>query len=159
MTTPRTRAIVSLAATMTLAFAVGACAPGPARPGPVGPAPVTEDPLAIRFENAAREHVHVDLVAGHREWLLGRVEAGARTTLRFPEAALTTGPGTLQLAVIAGEGRTFEAARHPRALFTVAQPAPELLSQRWTLAHGQLASLPLARPGPGAGAGADAGRP
>jgi hypothetical protein len=144
MTTPRTRTIVSLAAMIVaVTLALGACVPGPSRPGFEGPASADSPPLTIRFDNGAREHVHVYLVARHRQWLLGRVEPGARATLRIPKAALTWDPWVLQLAVLTGEGLTLQAARHPRATFTVAQPASAILSQEWMFAQGQLTSLPL----------------
>jgi hypothetical protein len=143
MTTLRTRAFVSLAATTAVTLALGACAPGPSRPALDGPAPMDGRPIAIRFDNDAREHVHVYLVGGQRQWLLGRVEPGARATLRIPEAALAGSLGSVQLAVLTGERLTLQAARDPRATFTVAQPASAILSQQWMFAQGQLTSLPL----------------
>ncbi len=143
MTTPPTRAIVSLAATMAVTLALTACVPGPSRPALEGPASVDAPPLTIRFDNDAREHVHVYLVGTQRQWLLGRVEPGARATLRIPEAALAGSPGSVQLAVLTGERLTLQAARHPRATFAVAQPASAILSQQWMFAQGQLTSLPL----------------
>jgi hypothetical protein len=96
MITPRTRAIVSLAATLTAALALGACARSPARPGPAARADVAAPaarPPAIRFDNGGRERVLVYLVGEQREWLLGRVEPGARATLRLPRASLAGSPG------------------------------------------------------------------
>jgi hypothetical protein len=109
------------------------------------------DPLTIRFDNGAREHVHVYLVGRHRQWLLGRVEPGARATLRIPKAALAGYLGVVQLAVLTGERLTLQAARHSRATFTVAQPASAILSQRWMFAQGQLTSLPFRGARVGAG--------
>jgi hypothetical protein len=143
MTTRLTRAIVSLAATMAVTLALGACVRGPSRPASDGPAPMDGHPLTIRFDNYGREHVHVYLVGTQRQWLLGRVEPGARATLRIPEAALAGSQGFVQLAVLTGERLTLQAARDPRATFTVAQPASAILSQQWMFAQGQLTSLPL----------------
>jgi hypothetical protein len=143
MTTPRTRAIVSLAAMMAVTLALGACVRGPSRPALDGPASMDGRSLTIRFDNDAREHVHVYLIGTQRQWLLGRVEAGARATLRLPEAALAGSPGFVQLAVLTGERMTLQAARHARATFTIAQPASAILSQQWMFAQGQLTSLPL----------------
>jgi hypothetical protein len=36
---------------------------------------------------------------------------------------------------------TLQAARHPRAKLTIAQPAAAILSQRWKFAQGELTSL------------------
>ena len=153
MTTPRTRAIVSLAAAMTLTLAFGACVPGPSRLPSERPASVAARRLAIRFDNDAREHVHVYLIGEQREWLLGRVEPGARAALPIPEASLDGGPGLVRLAVLAGGRLTLQASRDARARVTVQQPASAILSQRWMFAQGQLTSLRLGW------AGADAGRP
>jgi hypothetical protein len=147
MITPRTRAIVSLAATLTAALALGACARSPARPGPAARADVAAlagRPATIRFDNGGRERVLVYLVGEQREWLLGRVEPGARATLRLPRASLAGSPGLVRLAVLAGERLTLQAARDPRATVattTIAQPVSTILSQRWTFAQGQLTSL------------------
>src|SRR5688500_14555417 len=107
MTTPRVRAIVSraarrslarLAAATTLTVALGACAGGP----PPGASPATAAAAAaavagrsptIRFDNEARLPVHVYLITERREWLLGRVEPGARASLRIPAHALSEAPG------------------------------------------------------------------
>jgi hypothetical protein len=111
--------------------------------------------LAIRFDNQANDHVHVYLVGVRRQWLLGRVEPGARATLRIPEAALAEDAGSMRLAVLAGERVTLRAAGEPRAAITIAEPVAAILSRRWTfsqtLANGQLTALPLGR--------AEAGRP
>jgi hypothetical protein len=50
-----------------------------------GPSRQNDVPPSIRFDNDAREHVHVYLIGEKREWLLGRVEAGAIAMLRIPE--------------------------------------------------------------------------
>ena len=143
MTTPRAHAIVSFAAAMAVALTLAACVPAPARRAFDGPASVDGPPVAIRFDNVGREHVHVYLIGSHRQWLLGRVEPGARATLPIPEAALAGEPGVVQLAVLTGERLTLQAARHPRATLTVGQPATAILSQQWMFSQGQLTSLPL----------------
>lgn len=143
MTTPRTRALVSLAATMIVTLALGACVRATSRPALDGPAPMEGGGPAIRFDNDARAHVHVYLIGERREWLLGRVEPGAVATLRIPEASLAGSPGFVRLAVITGERLTLQAARDTRATFTIAQPASAILSQQWKFAQGQLTSLQL----------------
>ncbi len=142
MTTPRTRAAVSLAAMMVLTLVSGACVRAPSRPV-LQPSTTIEAsrPLAIRFDNDAREHVHVYLIGERREWLLGRVEPGAIATLRIPEASLNGASRFVRLAVITGERMTLQAARDPRATFTVPQPASAVMSQQWKFAHGQLTPL------------------
>jgi hypothetical protein len=47
----------------------------------------------------------------------------------------------IRLAVLTGERLTFAAARHARAVLTIAQPASAVLSQRWTFSQGYLTSL------------------
>ena len=104
-------------------------------------------PPTVRFDNTGREYVHVYLVGARREWLLGRVEPGARTTLRLPDEALADDAGSLQLAVVVGERIVIGAARASRMAITIAQPGTALLEQRWTYsqtpATGQLTSLPV----------------
>jgi hypothetical protein len=143
MTTPRTRALVSFAATLTVTLAAGACARTPSRPALDGPAPVEVRWLTIRFDNDARDYVHVYLIGQRREWLLGRVEPGAMATLRIPTAALAEDPGYLKLAVLTGEPVSLQAARDLRATATMAQPASEILSQQWRFSQGQLSPLGL----------------
>lgn len=149
MTTSRTRSLVSLAATLTVTLALGGCISAPSRGAWDGPAPTGGPPLTVLFDNDAPDYVHVYLVGEQREWLLGRVEAGARATLRIPEAALTGNAGPMRLAVLTGERVTLRAAGDPRAATTIAQPVAMFLSQRWmfsqTLANGQLTPLPLGR--------------
>lgn len=145
MTTPRIRSVVSLAAALIVTLMVGGCASAAPR---VASASV-ELPITIRFDNEAREYVHVYLIGTRQEWLLGRVGPGARASLRIPEAALTEDAGLLSLAVIAGDRVTLRVARQVAAATTIAQPAMEMLAQRWTFstltASGQLTSLRLAR--------------
>jgi hypothetical protein len=144
MTTPRIRAVVSLAATLIATLALGACAAAPSRQGLGAPSPVEEaGPLAIRFDNEAREQVYVYLVGQQREWLLGRVEPGAVATLRIPEESVAGSSGFVQLAVLTGERATMQAARSARARLTVLQSASELVSQRWRFSQGQLMSVGL----------------
>jgi hypothetical protein len=143
MTTPRTRSIVSLAAALTLTLALGGCASAPSRLALNDPAPVDGTALAIHFDNGARDYVHVYLVGAKREWLLGRVEPGARTALRIPDEALGEDLGFMRLAVLTGAPVTLRAASDPRATITIPQPAPGIASQRWTFSQGQLTPLRL----------------
>jgi hypothetical protein len=141
MPTPCRRLFVSIAATMTIMLALGACVRAPSRSVLDVPSPMEPDPVDIRFDNYAREHVHVYLIGAKREWVLGRVEPGAVATLRIPGEALGEGSTFVRLAVITGERVTFQAASNPRVTVTVAQPASTILTQRWKFAEGQLTSL------------------
>jgi hypothetical protein len=123
---------------MTMTLALGACATAPSRNGPISS---ETHPLAIRFDNLARERVDVYLIGAKREWRLGRVAPGAIASLRLPEGALAEGSMMVRLAILADERPTLAAARHPRAVLTVAQPASGILSQRWTFSQGDLTSL------------------
>ncbi len=135
MPTLRRHTLVSLIAiSLTTAACARAAAPG-------RPAPAPDVSLAIRFDNDAREHVHVYLIGEKREWLLGRVEGGAVAMLRIPEEPLVGDPAFVRLVVIAGEGITLDAARHARAMPTLAQPVLALLSQQWRYSQGSLTSL------------------
>jgi hypothetical protein len=149
MTTPRTRSLVSLAAALTATLTLGACASAPSRLAPDGPAPTDGPAPVVHFDNGASDYVHVYLVGTRREWLLGRVEAGARARLRIPDAALAEDAGPMQLAVLAGARVTQRAAGEARAALTMAQPAAAFLSQQWTFSQtlpaGQLMALPLGR--------------
>ena len=146
MTTPRTRSLVSLAAALTVSLTFSACVSAPSRLARAGSALVDDAPVVIRFDNDARDYVHVYLVGEQREWLLGRVEPGAHATLRLPDAALAEDAGPMRLAVLRGERVTFRAAGEARAATTIAQSAASILAQRWTfsqsLSNGQLMSLP-----------------
>jgi hypothetical protein len=51
--------------------------------------------------------------------------------------------GFVRLAVLAGSPLSMQAAREPRAMVTVAQPAPELLRQQWTFSQTQSAMADL----------------
>jgi len=153
MTTPRTRAVVSLGVTTTVfrsvaitmtALALGACARAPSRPVPEAPAPEDEVewfPLSIRFDNAVRDYVHVYLVGDGRQWLLGRVEPGAVATLKIPDAAVGARLRFVQLAVIQGGRLTPDAAHDRRAELTTLQPTTAILSQQWRFSQGELTSL------------------
>ncbi len=138
MPTLRRRAFVSVIATMSLWLTVAACSQAAARGGR---SPADDVSLAIRFDNGAREHVHVYLIGEKREWVLGRVEAGAIAMLRIPEESLAGDQTFVRLVVIPGEGLTLQAARHAAATPTLAQPVSDILSQRWKFSQGSLTSL------------------
>jgi hypothetical protein len=147
MTTPRSHNVVSLALALTLTL--GACVGTTPRPVAERPAPTDGRALSIRFDNEAGEFVQVYLVGARREWRLGRVEAGARATLRIPDEALDEREGWTRLVVLAGQRGTVRAADAPRAALTMAQPTAAMLTQRWTftrsVAAGQITGLPLGR--------------
>jgi hypothetical protein len=139
MLTPATRAVVSrfaLAVGASVTLLAAACAPRTHE----GVAAVSERPATVRFDNEAQTYVDVYLVGEQREWLLGRVEPGARATLKLPPAALSQTAGFVRLAALAGTGFTVQAARDPRATFTIAQPAASMLSQRWSFSQRRLAA-------------------
>ena len=156
MTTSRMHSLVSLAAALAITLTVGACtsASGRAPLALDAAAPADGLPLTVRFDNDARDYVHVYLVGEKREWLLGRVEPGARVTLRIPDAAFEEG-ASIQLAVAVAGHVSLRAARAAPAAITILQPTNAILSQRWTysqtLATGRLTSLPVARVHAGAG--------
>ncbi len=125
---------------MTMTLALGACVSAPSRPVLDGPISTETRPLTIRFDNLARERVDVYLIGAKREWLLGRIAPGAIETLRLPDGALAE-ESMIRLAVLTGERLTFAAARNPRAVLTIAQPASAILSQQWTFSQGYLTSL------------------
>jgi hypothetical protein len=147
MTTPRIRSLVSLAAALTVTLTLAGCASAPSGRAWDGAAPSEGRPLTVRFDNDARDYVHVYLIGEQREWLLGRVQPGARAMLRIPEEALAANAGPMRLAVLVGERVTLRAAGKPLAAIAMAQPAAEILSQRWAfsqmLATGQLTGLRL----------------
>jgi len=157
MTTQRTRSLVSFAASLAITFTAGGCASASVR-APLAfyaAAPADSIPLTVRFDNDAREYVHVYLVGEKREWLLGRVEPGARVTLRIPDDAVGDYAASIQLAVLSGARVSLRAAREAPAAITILQPTADILSQRWTysqtLATGRLTSLPGGRTRAGAG--------
>ena len=153
MPTPRRRirSLVSLVAVLAVGPTAGACASAAAasRAAQSGPAPARAPSLYMPFDNDGKDNVHVYLVSERRQWLLGRVERGAHTTLRIPEDALTEQPGWLRLVVLAGDRVTQRAAAQPGAATATPQPAAEFLSQRWTfkqsLGGGQLLPVQLRR--------------
>jgi hypothetical protein len=154
MITSRTRFFVSIAAGLTAAFALVGCASAHSRPALGGVASVDELPPEIRFDNTARDYVHVYLIGEKREWFLGRVEIGARATLSIPKDALAEA-GPMRLAVLQGQHRALRVADDPHATTTLRQPIAAILSQRWmfsqTAANDQLTSLPRdSRPRPDA---------
>lgn len=146
MTTTRIRSLVSLAAALSVALTMGACASAPSHIVSDASASVDNAPRTVRFDNTGREFVHVYLIGEQREWHLGRVEPGERKTMRIPDEALFEDAGSMQLAVIIGERVTLGAKRASRTILTIAQPGAALLGQRWTFsqtaATGQLTSLP-----------------
>jgi hypothetical protein len=134
---------ISLAAAFT-ALALGACARGPAPMTWDGPAAVQGEHAEIRFENEAETYVDVYLVGETRQWWLGRVAPGARTTLRIRDEALAmTTSGYVRLAVLPNATLTLQAARDTRATFTIAQPGQSLFDQRWTFRSNQFMSPEL----------------
>jgi hypothetical protein len=141
MTTPRTRSFVSLAAALTVTLMLGGCAS--AGSGHTVDGTGDEPRPTIIFDNQAPDYVRVYLVSVRRQWLLGRVEAGARTTLEIPEAALATETGSMWVTVLPGGQPTGRVSGDPRAVTAVAEPVTRILSQRWTFAHGALEWLPL----------------
>lgn len=125
---------ISLAATLAL----GACAGGPSPTTWSETAASTGQGATIRFVNEAESYVDVYLVGDTREWWLGRVAPGARTTLRIRDEVLTATSGYLRLAVLAGAKLTAQPSRDPRATFTIAQPGQSLFDQRWTFRQSQV---------------------
>lgn len=149
MTTPRTRSLVSRVATLTLTMALAGCASVSVPLDHDLSASATEAPPTIRFDNDARDYVHVYLVGLRREWLLGRVAPGARTTLRVPEDALDESEGPLRLAVLMGERVTYRVAADVRTASALPRPAAEILAREWTFAPhltgAELIALPYGR--------------
>ena len=127
-------ALAALSTTLVL----GACARGPAPIAWEGAPVVAGDRTTIRFENEAETYVDVYLIGETREWWLGRVAPGARTTLRIKDVALMTTSGYVRLAVLPNAPLTLQPSRDPRATLTIAQPGASLLSQRWTFRKTQL---------------------
>ena len=148
MTTPRVGTLVSAAAALILTVGLGGCATNSRSGGTPSVAANAIGPV-VRFDNGGRDVVHVYLVGQTREWLLGRVEPGARTALRIPDEAFGEDAGSMRLAVVPGDRITQRAAADPRASTTLAQPAATIVSERWkfsqTSASGELTSLRVAR--------------
>jgi hypothetical protein len=124
-----------------MTLALGSCVSAPSRQALDRPISTENDLLSIRFDNPSRQTVDVYLIGVKREWMLGRVAPGAVAKLRLPDEAFAEGGMMVQLAVLAGEPRSFAAARDPRAVLTIAQPASAILSQYWTFSQGNLTSL------------------
>lgn len=135
MTIETIRARVSRYVALSASLLLAACTPHAASRVDAGAVPVV---LSIRFENEGRERVHVYLVGEQREWLLGGVEPGARTTLRVPEASLAGGQGWGRLVVVAGDRLAIRAMSDPRAMPTIQQPVAGLLTREWHVVQGQL---------------------
>ena len=104
--------------------------------------------MLIPFDNLGRDYVRVYLVSQRRQWLLGRVERGARATLRVPAEALAPAEGWLRLAVVAGGAATQRALTEPGAALGPSLPLPSLAAQKWTYSafgdDGQVTALPMA---------------
>lgn len=140
MNTPTFRSLVSaqsLAAALMVTLVAG-CAGRAAPDGRQAMAPERAPQATIRFENEAQVPVDVYLVGERREWRLGRVAPGAIAALPIPDVALTSEPAMVSLAVISGGPLSVQAAKDPRATYTIAQPAAELLAQRFTFAQHQV---------------------
>lgn len=140
MNTPTFRSLVSapsLAAALVVTLAAG-CARGPEARQALAPERAPQ--ATIRFENEAQVQVDVYLVTDRREWRLGRVAPGAIASLPVPDVALTQTSGFVRLAVIEGPPLAVLAAYDRRATYTIAQPATELLGQRFTFTQRQLAA-------------------
>jgi hypothetical protein len=133
---------IGLAALLVAALGVGGCA---GRQHPVtqtdGAKSATSSTTAVaaeprtdilEFDNQATVYVDVYLVGGQRQWRLGRVLPGMRTTLRVPESAVDWTVGFVQLTVIPGSQMSAQAWRDRRAIIAIAEPLTEVLSQRWT---------------------------
>ena len=144
MTTPRFGSRVSAVAALILSLGLAGCATHSRAGSELTVALDAAQPI-VRFDNGGRDVVHVYLVGQTREWLLGRVEPGARATLRIPDAALSDDAGSMRLAVVPGDRITQRAAADPRASITLAQPAATIVSERWkfsqTSVSGELISL------------------
>jgi hypothetical protein len=154
MIAPRSNSLVSLAAALTLTLSQSACASasasGAARPAAGLPAAAATPSPTMRFSNTAGDYVHVYLVSPKRQWLLGRVEAGANSTLRIPTAALDENEGWMRVAVIVGQRVTPQAASDPRAALTSALPPEGMLTRRWVysskIGTGQIVEVSTAGP-------------
>jgi hypothetical protein len=98
---------------------------------------------ALQFDNEATVYVDVYLVAAQIQWRLGRVPAGMRATLNVPEAATDWTTGFVELAVMPGSQVSAEVSRDPRAIFAIAQPVSEVVSQLWSFRQPAGAALQL----------------
>jgi hypothetical protein len=140
-------AVVSVVVSLIVTSVLAACGGGRASLASDDPAAVVAAAVSptIAFDNDAREHVQLYLVSDKRQWYLGRVEPGARRTLRVPDEAVLMSPQHLQLAVMVGQPITARVSGDPHAMLTIAQPAARLFSQDWSIAQGQLVSAPIRR--------------
>lgn len=150
MLTPATRATVSALVMFTATLGLGGCA-GRATSAARDDAFVTpERRLVIRFDNEAQRYVDVYLIGERRQWYLGRVAAGAKTTLRIPPTAVETADEVMRLAVLSETPQSIQVLRDPRATLTIAQPASYLVSQSWTYwpkqTSPELIGAPIGRP-------------
>jgi hypothetical protein len=146
MTTPSARAFVSVVATLTITLALGACVRAPSQTAADLRVREETAPLAIRFDNSAREYVHVYLISEEREWFLGRVEVGAIAMLRIPAESFARDSRHMRLAVLTGEPVTLQAAHNPRATITLVQPTSAIIATPWRFAQGQLTQVSLRNP-------------
>src|SRR5690348_5228645 len=137
-----TVSLLSLVAALGVTVLLG-CASAPPAVAWDGSTVTSERPLTLRFENEAQNYVDVYLVNDRQQWRLGRIAPGARTTLRVPEEALDVTAGFARLAVLEGVQFSADAARDPRATFTIVQSTSQLLAQRWTFWQTPLASPEL----------------
>jgi hypothetical protein len=117
------------------ALGLTACAGGARPPEPQA--------ATMQFDNEATVFVDVYLVSGQFQWRLGRVLPGMRTMLSVPESAVESTMGVVRVTVIPGSPITAQAERDPRAVFAIAQPVSEVLSQRWTFRQPAAAGLQL----------------
>ena len=137
-TTRRARVLVPLVAAFAVALPLGACATAtPATSRARDDRTVAR--LTVRVENSSRERIRVYLLGEQREWYLGAVEAGTLGLLAVPERSL--GVGTMQLAVLTGNGVSMQVRNDPRAVTSMGQPAGALVEQRWTYAQGMLVPM------------------
>ena len=145
MTTSRNLSRVSFAAALSLSLAVAACATAGTGISADGLARAVAPSRSIPFENQGTDYVRVYLVGVREQWMLGRVEPGARATLRIPDEALADSSRSMWLSVQGTAGT----AGGARTVTTAAAPVAILLAQRWTFSSrqsaGQIASLPLWR--------------
>ena len=141
MITPGIRTAVSVFS-IASALALAACAGGPSATWNDAVTP-SERRVAIQFDNEAQSSVDVYLVGQTREWRLGRVAPGARTTLWIPESAVSPTSGFVRLAVLAGAPPSAQASLDPRAVFAIAQPGWDLIGQQWKFSQRQSASPEL----------------
>ena len=138
MPTTRRFAAVSISIAMAFTLGLAGCAHAPAGQG-LDVSAIPSRGALIRFDNFGREHVHVYLITDKREWLLGRVEAGATAMLRIPGESLAE-QSFVQLAVVPGQSAMLRASQSPRLSLAIAQPASALLSQGWSFSQGKLIS-------------------